>query len=375
MIYKKFSDLEEIKGMCNSQKLPLLDEKIIVFERMPFFGYKQKMSESIISKILDDVKKYDIIIINDYEHIYVAGWIRLLEELNKAGKIIFITTFTIGIKQYVDKMIPNNNIFFDTIKNKLNSFITDKDFHINLNIEKKREYLIKFFSYNRTPARDYIIQYLINNNLIEANNISFHNYPVCNYNEKIIEDGFNLNTINSLYSFYEVNDFLKVNNVDIPYLNKLKIVPESEKFDIEEQNIQFDRNIKAGCNSYFEIMSESQTPISNDINNQFYYTYSISRRLLNPIIYGNVFHIMPYSELFYNDLQSEGFELYFKSNAEFINNCNEDFYFLSDTQKKLKHNYQIVKELYDKNNRVPFFYMKYLKEIFPNAIERIFQYK
>ena len=48
---------------------------------------------------------------------------------------------------------------------------------------------------------------------------------------------------------------------------------------------------------------------------------------------------MPNSELFFKDLQSEGFELYFESNDDFLNNCNEDFYFSSEIQKKLKNRF------------------------------------
>ena len=77
------------------------------------------------------------------------------------------------------------------------------------------------------------------------------------------------------------------------------------------------------------------------------------------------------SELFFKDLQSEGFELYFESNDDFLNNCNEDFYFSSEIQKKLKHNYEMVKNLYKEKTAIKFFYMKHLKDIFPKEILNI----
>ncbi|MBM5787968.1 MAG: hypothetical protein FJ375_04525 [Pelagibacterales bacterium] len=354
ILFKKFSEIDCIFGKYSNSKL--LDNKIIVLHKMPYYIDNKKITDKDINFILDKIKNYEIVIIEDAEHIWIDGWFELLNQLNQLNKVIFFQTFTIGVKHYIDKKLPNNNIFFNTIKNIL------KDYYVQfpskkINITDKRKFLLKHFSYNRTPHRDYVTDFLIKNNLIENNNITFHNYP---FDE--LADVLNLNKVN--HSYYFSNMLLS--NVDLKKLNNLRIIPESEKFDIKDTLKQFENGKIASTNSYFEIVSEAQMPFSNDPESYLHFTFSITRRFFNPIFYGNVFHIMPNSIIFENDLKNIGIELFFKNNEDFLDNLNEDFYFDKQTQLKLKHNFHLLETFSNESKKYPF----YLEQI-----ERIFSVK
>lgn len=147
----------------------------------------------------------------------------------------------------------------------------------------------------------------------------------------------------------------------------LKIIPDTENFNIQNQNLQIYKISQANTNSYFEILSEAQTPISDDPENCYHYTYSTTGRTLNPILYGNVFHIMPNSKLYETELKNIGFQLFFENNDDFLNCLSEgeEFYFDRNTQFKLLNNFEILHSIStrNKNTKHPF-YIEKLEQIY-----------
>jgi hypothetical protein len=337
----KFSEAIKADTNIPYKNLEQFDDKVIVIRKVPQLEYKTKLLQEDIDPFFEKLKKYEVIVFDDCEHIWIDSWIEILMMLNDIGKTIVLTTFSIGIRHYIDKVIPNNKIHYNSIETLLYHHLQAYDSLINksINFLQKRKYLLKFFSYNRSPHRDYVFDFLIKNKLIEGNNLSFHNYPF-----EILKDELNLKSVNQSYCFDEADDLIK--DIDFKTLNNLRIIPESESFNIQEQVEQTKKNFDASTNSYFEIISEAQMPVSKDPINSLHYTYSITRRTLTPILFGNVFHIIPNSKLFEDELTNAGFQLFFKDDDDFLNNLNEEFYFKSETQYKIKHNFNLLNKIY-----------------------------
>ena len=341
----KFSDAIKADTNVPYKNLEQFDDKVVIVRKLPQVSYKNPILREDIDPFFEKIKHYEVVVFDDCEHIWIDSWIEILVMLNDIGKTIILTTFSIGIRHYIDKVIPNNKIHYNSIETLLYHQLQAYDTLLNkeLDFSKKRKYLLKFFSYTRNPQRDYVFDFLIKNKLIEGNNLSFHNHPF-----ETLGDELDLKSINQSYCFDEADELLK--NVDFKSLNNLRIIPSSENFNIQNQSIQTERNFDASSNSYFEIISEAQMPMSKDLTNSLHYTYSITRRTSTPILFGSVFHIMPNSKLFEDELINAGFELFFKDDDDFLNNLNEEFYFKPETQYKIKHNYNLLNKIY--NNRI-----------------------
>jgi hypothetical protein len=230
------------------------------------------------------------------------------------------------------------------------------------NTTDKRKYLLKAFSFNRSPHRDYIMDVLLKRNLVDGNNISFHNYPFDVVNEKITYSKL----LNSNNAYNTKDAFNLYNTLDYDLLNSLKIVPESENFDIMNQPEHTKKNSLASLNSYFEILSEAQMPMSYDIESMHHYSYCITKRTVTPMYYGNIFHIMPFSKLMIDDLNKSDLCTFFNSDEEFFDNLNEDFFF--NNVDKLNHNHNRIKEYYiehiEKKGKHKNFVISKLEEIY-----------
>ena len=361
----KFSEAIKADTNIPYKNLEQFDDKIIVIRKVPQVSYKDPILREDIDPFFEKIKHYEVIVFDDCEHIWIDSWIEIIMMLNDIGKTIMLTTFSIGIRHYIDKVIPNNKIHYNSIETLLYHQLQAHDGLLNkkINFLKERKYLLKFFSYNRNPQRDYVFDFLIKNKLIEGNNLSFHNYPF-----EILADELDLKSINQSYCFNEADELLK--NVDFKSLNNLRIIPSSESFNIQEQKEQTKKNFDASNNSYFEIISEAQMPFSNDPTNSLYYTYSITRRTSTPMLFGSVFHIMPNSKLFEDELTNAGFELFFKDDDDFLNNLNEEFYFKPETQYKIKHNYDLLNKIYQNNigQRLPI--LTKIEEIYSIKFEK-----
>jgi superfamily II DNA/RNA helicase len=109
-----------------------------------------------------------------------------------------------------------------------------------MDFSNKRKYLLKFFSYNRSPHRDYVFDFLLKNKLIEGNNVSFHNHPF----EKL-SDELDLKNASQSYCFDEVDELIK--DIDFKTLNNLRIIPSSESFNLQEQKEQTKKNFDASA--------------------------------------------------------------------------------------------------------------------------------
>lgn len=171
----KFSELD---NTCNFSNIDILDDKIIVIKGMPFYPNGSNIDIEHINYIISNIQNYEVVIISDEEHIYPHGWLELIKRLHDLGKLIIFHTFSTGIKHFLDKKIPNNKIIVNNVENLLYwNFQKTNGVSHTFDINKKRKFLLKHFSYNRNPQRDYITDFLLKNNLIENNNVSFHNYP------------------------------------------------------------------------------------------------------------------------------------------------------------------------------------------------------
>ena len=361
----KFSEVIKADINIPYKNLEQFDDKVIVIRKVPQVSYKDPILREDIDPFFEKIKHYEVIVFDDCEHIWIDSWIEILMMLNDIGKTIVLTTFSIGIRYYLDKVIPNNKIHYNSIETLLYHHLQPYDSLLNKEVDfsQKRKYLLKFFSHTRNPQRDYVFDFLIKNKLIEGNNLSFHNYPF-----EILQDELDLKSVNQSYCFNEVDELLK--NVDFKSLNNLRIIPSSESFNIQEQREQTKKNFDASSNSYFEIISEAQMPFSNDPTNSLHYTYSITRRTSVPMLFGSVFHIMPNSKLFEAELINAGFQLFFKDDIDFLNNLNEEFYFKSETQNKIKHNFNLLNKIYDNRIGQSLSILKKIEEIYSIKFEK-----
>ena len=361
----KFSDAIKADTNVPYKNLEQFDDKVIIVRKLPQVSYKDPILREDIDPFFEKVKHYEVIVFDDCEHIWIDSWIEIIMMLNDIGKTIVLTTFSIGIRHYIDKVIPNNKIHYNSIETLLYYQLQAHDnlFNKQTDFLKEREYLLKLFSHTRNPQRDYVFDFLIKNKLIEGNNLSFHNHPF-----ETLCDELDLKSVNQSYCFHEADELLK--NVDFKSLNNLKIIPISENFNIQNQNIQVEKNFEASSNSYFEIISEAQVPMSKDPTNSLHYTYSITRRTSAPMLFGSVFHIMPNSKLFEDELTNAGFELFFKDDVDFLNNLNEEFYFKPETQYKIKHNYDLLNKIYQNHieQRLPI--LTKIEEIYSIKFEK-----
>lgn len=361
----KFSDAIKADTNIPYKNLEQFDDKVVIVRKLPQISYKDPILREDIDPFFEKIKHYEVIVFDDCEHIWIDSWIEIIMMLNNIGKTMVLTTFSIGIRHYIDKIIPNNKIYYNSIEGLLYNQLQAYDILLNkqMDFSNKRKYLLKLFSHTRNPQRDYVFDFLIKNKLIEGNNLSFHNYPF-----EQLGDELDLKSVNQSYCFYEVDEFLK--GVDFKALNNLRIIPSSESFNIQEQTEQTKKNFDASTDSYFEIISEAQVPISNDPLNSLHYTYSITRRTFTPILFGSVFHIMPNSKLFEDELTNVGFQLFFKDDEDFLNNLNEEFYFKPETQYKIKHNYDLLNKIYQNHieQRLPI--LTKIEEIYSIKFEK-----
>ena len=346
----KFYKPSEYNEIYNISISDVLDEKVIFVENIDSLINNQKITIDEFDKFYNIVKKYECVVIYHYEHIYINGFMSVMNQMYKDGKIVIFNTFTSGIKNYFDKKFPNNKFYvksiIDNIKGHLEPFVnlenssTESSFKINT--KDKRQYLLKAFSFNRSPHRDYVMDVLMKKKLVDGNNVSFHNHPFDVKNETITYS--KLIQCNNAYNTSEAFDMYKSLNYEL--LNSICIIPESQKFDIHNQPKHTEQNSLASINSYFEILSEAQMPLSTDLENSQYYTYCVTKRTITPLFYGNVFHIMPFSKLMIEDFNKNDICTFFDSDEDFFNNLNEDFFFKKETTEKLIHNHNIVKNYY-----------------------------
>ena len=368
----KFYKPSEFTDFPNLSVLDMLDDRVIFVENIDCLIDNQKMKPDFVENFYDKTKNYECIVINQYEHIYVDGFMKVLERYYQDGKIVIFNTFTSGIKHFFDKKFPNNKFYVKTIIDNikahivpiidLQTTINQTDFKINTT--DKRKYLLKAFSFNRSPHRDYIMDILLKKDLVRENNISFHNHPFDIKNEEITYS--KLMQCNNAYNTLEAFELYK--SLDYTTLNTISVIPETENFDIHNQPKHTKQNSLASANSYFEILSEAQMPMSSNVENSQYYTYCATKRTLTPMYYGNIFHIMPFSKLMVDDFNESDLCTFFDSDEEFFNNLNEDFFFKNENIEKLNHNHNRIKEYYmehiNKNGKHKPFVISKIEELF-----------
>ncbi len=315
-------------------------------------SFMNEPSDEIMDGFFEYVNSYKFIIFAYSEHWNSVKVKDLVVRLIDAGKCVLFSNFTFGYEHYLRKYIKSDNLFYIPLENTIyesynNTFIQKKEY--NLAYDKTK--LLLYFTYNRAPHKDYVIQLLKNNNLIDldGNLITYHNFiPNVDFPitlEKLSNNGF-------FYKTKQELEFIKQNNIDMEFLSTYQRIIDSENFNIQNQQLQRLNLQIAHSKSMFNIISEACSPIySNDENDVLNYFSNISGKTIFPILFENVFHITPKNHLYESALKQIGFEFYFESDEEFLKNLNESYYYSNETQSKIKHNKQLLISIIQKMDK------------------------
>lgn len=252
--------------------------------------------------------------------------------------LTYFTTFLITLKNYYYQKYPQNKFVFCDVMTVNNSHLTMVRSDLYWYPPRSRKYLLKFFASCRKPHRDYVLKFLIDNNLLEHRNniISFRDNKF---------SGFNLGVYNDAKA--EGSDFGMVENS----FKEFEFIHETQKNIIPygDQTLQDMELYKVHSESMFNILCEAVVPFHNSTHEFFRNISSVSKRTILPIIFKNVFHIYPKNQPLENWLIANGFELFFNSDEEFLSNLNENYYYSEIVQLKLERNAMIMRELVSNN--------------------------
>jgi len=281
--------------------------------------------------VIESILMESSLIIFDYqEDLPQSTWDTILFCARNSLKT-YINGFTQPLKQYFDKVYPNNKIYFSSIESSnwchmhINGFDLFEKSFIN-----ERKFLLKYFSACRKPWRDYVIMFLRDNGLInEKNLICFRNRGKDHFNHLL---------------YKEYNSEIEYPNLDYFWLDNLNLCHPSQENIIpwEDQNAQDVGLFEAHFNSYFDIISEAVVPYKTNLNEIAQNITSVSKRTIFPLLCRNVFHIYPENKPLENYLKELGVDIFFESDKEFCDNITNDFYMLPSTQKKLNNNFDIA---------------------------------
>lgn len=315
-------------------------------------SFYNEPTDELCDLLFEYFKPYKFIIFAYSEHWFSVKIKDLVVKLINEGKYVLFSNFTFGYEQYLKKFINSDRLLYVPIKNTIvnaysNCFINNEQ----IKQKNKKEKLLLYFTYNRAPHKDYVIQLLREFNLLnsDSNLITYHNFDA---NSKIPMTLEKLSKSNPFYKHSQQIKFIEQNNIDIKFFETYQKILDSENFNIQDQAKQRENLIKAHSVSMFNIISEACSPIiSDDEFDVFNYFSSITGKTIFPILFENVFHIIPKNYLYENALKELGFQMYFESDDDFFTNLNESYYYSDSVQSKIKHNKQLLLSLlYDKEN-------------------------
>jgi hypothetical protein len=301
--------------------------------------------------IEEKATNYNNIVFTTSEHFLNGELIDILKRWVSVGKKIYFKHFTFGYTKYLQKVIGSDNIIAPN--SELTLLMAFESCQMMLSYENKvhnsnnKTILLNYLTFNRGLHKDYVMdKFILHNNLHldNRNLISFHNYD--GRNGKNSPD--NLKKYSWFYDRPEHREFISQFDIDLQKLTDFKLIPESEKFHIsDEQNKQKDRLCQIHNETMFNLVSEACMPYSNDSENIWYYYASISSKSIWPIYFKNVFYHSPNNILINEFLQELGFETFFNNDSEFLSSLNDEYYYNNEVQQKLFHNHMHLKKLVD----------------------------
>lgn len=269
--------------------------------------------------------------------------LRLMEFLVRYGCRVHSQAFiSQSLKIYFDKKYPNHKFTTSNLHDNFHIGVrgglasNGLTFNYKKSFNTDRKYLLRYFSFRHTPARDDAWLFLRDMGYLDDK--SKH----CFVRRKRDVPGHK-----DSYSFYE-----KYNNLRIPFdrdwLDTNYFIHESElNREITQNNTQDDGLYECHLDSYFDILTETIHPLENHHYEIVQNQTSFSKRCFFPLICRNVFHIYPTNKPLEKVLKSYGIELFFDSHEDFLKNATIEFYKREDVQKKLTNNQtQIMKELF-----------------------------
>lgn len=291
--------------------------------------------------ILDDIKNNNkLLIVYYYEYIsnieILDKFIQYCQEINLP---LYIFTRNIVFYKFFEKKYGRlENIW---ISNPKYAFISDMQvdvFNKKLNNEFEfkceKDINLLFLNFNRKPNADYIIYELYKRNELynKSNYISYYNF--------LEKNKLGDTTYEKIYKSY-----FDETQIDLNFLNNLKIIPNLETNVLNEQNKTQIESFELHARSKFNIICEAKFGLGNNETEFDFYNFFISRKTFLPFLYENVFFIHEYNNLYSDELKKLGFKMFFNSFDEFFKNMNDDYYNLISTQEILAHNKKLVIEL------------------------------
>lgn len=271
--------------------------------------------------------------------------LRVLEKLVQYGCNVHSHAFiSQSLKLYFDKKYPNHK--FTCAPLLCNIHIANGESGISgggnpFSFKKvksnDRKYRYRFFSWRSQPQRDSAWIMLKNLGEIEKEDNIFVKR----------ERDVKITPITvSNYKKYALDR----TEFDNKWVQETYFVHETEKDrEVENLNIQDKGLYDAHINSYFDILNETIWPLEYHPFEIIRHQTSFSKRTFFPLLCRNVFHIYPQNKPHENLLKHLGFELFFESHEDFLQNCNIDFYHKPETQKKLDKNYNLMLQYLDRN--------------------------
>jgi len=311
------------KGYFEKNNILIMDNGFSIQENSEFFYNQVNTSKCVVFNYQEHIPKDELV------H---------LEYLAENGIITYFTTFLITLKNYFDKKYPNNKFIFPDIMTVNNFHLTMIHSELYWAPPYERKYLLKFFSSCRKPHRDEALRFVLDNNLdkIESNIISYRENKFSGFNEGIYIDAEQED------SHFGMNE-QSYKGFELIHPTQKDIIPYGD------QRIQDAELYKIHSESMFNLLCEAVVPLHNSKRELFRNVSSVSKRTILPIIFKNVFHIYPKNKPLEEWLVQHGFELFFNSDEEFLQNLNKQFYYSESVQQKLENNAMIMRELCSNN--------------------------
>lgn len=334
---------ELLKKMNNHSQIWYSGDTIFIPFNVYFLTWKD---------IEEKVKDYNNIVFTTSEHFLNEELILLLKKWVDSDKKIYFRNFTFGYTKYLQKVIGSDNIIAPDLESTfLMAFAncrTMLSYEKNLHNPKNKKILLNYMTFNRSLHKDYVMHVLIlpnNLHLDERNLISYHNFEG--------RGGKNTPELLRKYSYFydrtEHREFISRFNIDLEKFTDFRLIPESEKFNIQDQTKQKHRLCQIHNQTMFNIISEACNPYSEDSENIWYYHASLSSKTIWPLYFKNVFYYSPNPKIFNEALEELGFKTFFNNDFEFLQSLNEDYYFSSEVQEKLWHNHKHLMNIATKN--------------------------
>ena len=311
------------KGYFENTGILIMDNGFSITENRDFFYSNLPNAKCVVVNYQEHIPK------NELHHFHFLAENKILT---------YFTTFIITLEQYFNEKYPDNKFIFCDIMSVNNSHLTMMHANLYWSPPFERKYLLKFFSSCRKPHRDIALQFIIDNNLLNHpdNVISFRENKFSGFNQGIYNDAKEENS-----------DF----GMDKKTFENFEFIHDTQK-DITpygDQTLQDLELYKIHSESMFNILCEAVVPHHNSEHEILRNTSSVSKRTILPIVFKNVFHIYPKNEPLEKWLISNGFEIFFNSDEEFLSSLNKEYYYSESVQAKLEKNAIKMQKLVSNN--------------------------